>query len=150
MGIKLSWIPRWRMHHKPDQRILIQYTSIYRTWMVVHHHPKHVIYCKSKCKRTWCKDTHWPGNKFISSYKKCVDKLRLSSSNADQLLNVKTLTGTKQVTSSKVKIPFHDGVYLNAYVLDSNLVLDSDKNINVGSLWPNLDKQLAKKAKTIL
>ena len=57
------------------------------------------------------------------------------------------MTGTKQVTSSKVKIPFHDGVYLDAYVLDSNLVLDSDKNINVGSLWPNLDKQLAKEVK---
>ena len=57
------------------------------------------------------------------------------------------MTGTKQVTSSKVKIPFHDGVYLDAYVLDSNLVLDSDKNINVGSLWPTLDKQLAKEVK---
>ena len=30
--------------------------------------------------------------------KKCVDKLRLSSTKAPLLLNVKTLTGTKQVT----------------------------------------------------
>ena len=63
---------------------------------------------------------------------------------------MKTLTGTKQVTSSKVKIPFHDGVYLNAYVLDSNLVLDSDKNINVGSLSPNLDISWRNKSKIIL
>ena len=85
--------------------------------------------------------------KLISSHKKCVDKLRLSSTKASQLLNNKTLTGTKQVTSSKVQIPFHDGVYLDAYILDSNLVLQSEKEINVGLLWPTLDKQLAKEVK---
>ena len=46
-----------------------------------------------------------------------------------------------------MKIPFHDGVNLEAYVLDSNLVLDSEKNINVGILWPTLDKKLAKEVK---
>ena len=79
--------------------------------------------------------------------KRCIDKLRLSSTKASQLLNIKTLTGTKQVTSSKVQIPFHDGVYLDAYILDSNLVLQSEKEINVGLLWPTLDKQLAKEIK---
>ena len=46
-----------------------------------------------------------------------------------------------------MKIPFHDDVTLDAYVLDSNLVLDSKKNVNVGKLWPTLDKKLAKEVK---
>merc|ERR1712020_581829 len=74
----------------------------------------------------------------------CVDKLQLSPANSSKPLNVKTLTGSKQFASSHVKIPFNDEVTLDAYVLDSNLMLESKKNINVAKLWPTLDKKLAK------
>ena len=88
-----------------------------------------------------------PGSHATVVTRHCVDKLQLFPTNSSKLLNVKTLTGSKQISSSSVKIPSDDKVTLDAYVLDSNLMLDSKKNINVAKLWPTLDKKLAKEVK---
>ena len=46
-----------------------------------------------------------PGSDSSVATRHCVDKLQLSPTNSSKLLNVKTLTGSKQIASSKVKIP---------------------------------------------
>ena len=78
--------------------------------------------------------------------KNCVDKLKLTPKKSTRILNIKTLTGKKQTSSSSVEIEVKDNVKVQAFVLDSNLMLEPAK-INLAKWWPALDKNLAREVK---
>jgi len=84
-----------------------------------------------------------PGSDGSVISKSAATKLKLEIYPSNRTLTITTLTDKTQTSSMSTKVPLSEAVSINAFVLESNLVLSDDmQRINLKDEWPNLDKQL--------
>ena len=75
--------------------------------------------------------------------KSAATKLKLEIYPSNRTLTITTLTDKTQTSSMSTKVPLSESVKINAFVLESNLVLSADiQKINFKDEWRGLDKQL--------